>query len=54
MHTPDLNIKYPQLLCLRSSGKGAKQNEWLLEVTLNPAKVFFRVQNVGELRNCGE
>lgn len=57
MHTPDLNIKYPHGLCGRSLGKGAKWNEWLLEVTLSPAKVFFffffilcatdRVQNVG-------
>lgn len=56
MHTPDLNIMYPHGLCGRSLGKGAKWNEWLLEVTLSPAKVFFfffilcatdRVQNVG-------
>lgn len=41
MHTPGLNIKYPHGLCGRSLGKGAKWNEWLLEVTLSPAKVFF-------------
>lgn len=41
MHTPGLNIKYPHGLCGGSSGKGAKWNEWLLEMmTLNPAKDF--------------